>query len=656
MKHNFKTECKNESGAIMLEIIAVLALMGVMGAMLFRQINHRNQELHNIQMASEIRIVKEAFSAWIQSNLGVLRHNCEAPTNKGDTKRCDYSSDTLQSEIASGNFFPEGYTNIRNFYTYSLYVYWRGNNWDSVPTYYGVVLPKETVLPDEGKLSTSWNFKRAARIAMLIGGDGGVYGPGLTVDGDEALMVGTAGSWELDIGSDSNTDSKIPWSGFGNLPVYGATTGFDVYQPEVEVEDAKVNLPNPWSLVVKDLGAYGAFAAGVPENGGCYTIRHDNAPAGGTVGSDTLSIDITNVDAEGCQPVLYVSAGDNGKVYIKNGVEVGYDQETGASSVSIEGGKDVAGKVVVADAQGRARIVLDGSSSAAGSSANTLTIKDGAILTNKTTGGVGYGSNDDYQYKLDPVNTSFVHDIRLGAMGGMRLSELLPVDILKSVEVVTSPTNSMVVNKPQCPSGYTTGLLIIPYFSGNFLVESDATRRNVPSAETDSEGYFLVPFKDPGGNYQMATAHATFPTIQIKEEPIPGLPSSAAEGLWSRNGSWEVTLQNNYGVIKQLVLQKYCVRSGLGGINITQGNDAQNLGSDINVTTSSTLTENDCADMGFGFNSTTHKCVSWTVADINNAASVDKARACQRAGYFWDRVSNTCYENKAARSGNQQGD
>ena len=34
-----------ERGSVMLEVIAVLALMGVMGAMLYRQIYQRNQEL-----------------------------------------------------------------------------------------------------------------------------------------------------------------------------------------------------------------------------------------------------------------------------------------------------------------------------------------------------------------------------------------------------------------------------------------------------------------------------------------------------------------------------------------------------------------------------------------------------------------------------------
>ena len=72
----FTKNKKAQNGSVMLEVIAVLALMGVMGAMLFRQIYQRNQELHNIQMASEIRTVKEAFSAYIQSHRTELLASC----------------------------------------------------------------------------------------------------------------------------------------------------------------------------------------------------------------------------------------------------------------------------------------------------------------------------------------------------------------------------------------------------------------------------------------------------------------------------------------------------------------------------------------------------------------------------------------------------
>ena len=84
---------RSESGSIMLEVVAVLALMGVMGAMLFRQVYQRNQELHNIQMASEIRTVKEAFSAYIHSNRASVSRGCidsnQARYNAGEIITCD---------------------------------------------------------------------------------------------------------------------------------------------------------------------------------------------------------------------------------------------------------------------------------------------------------------------------------------------------------------------------------------------------------------------------------------------------------------------------------------------------------------------------------------------------------------------------------------
>ena len=58
---------KNERGSIMVEVIAVLALMGVMGTLLFRQVARRNEELDNVNLASEIRMVKEATTAYIQA-------------------------------------------------------------------------------------------------------------------------------------------------------------------------------------------------------------------------------------------------------------------------------------------------------------------------------------------------------------------------------------------------------------------------------------------------------------------------------------------------------------------------------------------------------------------------------------------------------------
>ena len=150
----------NESGAIMLEVVAVLSLMGLMGTMLFRQIYLRNQELHNIQMASEIRLVKEAFAAWIQASDAAVRRLCRLPENTNEVHVCDLTDDTALKQIA--NFLPEGYLSessedsldqeMSASYDFFLTAYYRGVGTGSeMPTYYGVVVPKIDILPDRGE-------------------------------------------------------------------------------------------------------------------------------------------------------------------------------------------------------------------------------------------------------------------------------------------------------------------------------------------------------------------------------------------------------------------------------------------------------------------------------------------------------------------------
>ncbi len=100
-----------QSGSIMLEVVAVLALMGVMGAMLFRQIYQRNQELHNIQMASEIRTVKEAFSAYIQANRSQVLGTCDTQGDDNTVAECTVGNATYE---AVANYLPNGWFSDAN--------------------------------------------------------------------------------------------------------------------------------------------------------------------------------------------------------------------------------------------------------------------------------------------------------------------------------------------------------------------------------------------------------------------------------------------------------------------------------------------------------------------------------------------------------------
>ncbi|MBP5343649.1 MAG: hypothetical protein J6Y85_01025 [Alphaproteobacteria bacterium] len=654
MKYDLKTERKDESGAIMLEIIAVLALMGVMGAMLFRQINHRNQELHNIQMASEARIMKEAFSAWIQANLATLRRDCRAESTI-DVIPCSinysaqYGSTAIGQAIVNDGFLPDGYDgsgvyadSIAYDYNLSLFSYWRGNATSGAPAYYGVVIPNPNILPDGGGETTTWNFKRAARVAMLIGGDGGVYGPDITGDS----LSGSAGSWQLD----TKTGSTLLFmtSDQAQLPIYGAVTGFDVYQPEVEVEDVKVNIPKDFGMVVRDLGSYGAFAVGMGD-ANCYDsrIQHHTALGDGTINPDTVKIPKNDGS---CQAVLWVDGADS-KVYTSKDIEVGYDPVTGASSVSIKGESDKAGKVIVYDDQGRANIILEGKTDASTSTAaNTLTFKDGKILTNKTTGNVGAtGSQEQYQYQLDPANTSVVYDIRLGAMGGMKLSELLPDVILKDVGRISSGGR---VTKPSCPKGYVPAILVIPGHQTPRVAEGSAAPQILLPNSSDPNspviGYLRPPqLKIKDSEDQEIVNLGTDPayTPIFAQEPTP--KESAAVSEWTISGSSTTYL-------RYIAYQTFCVKDGT--IGAASGNDVQNLNSTTKVGTASTsLTATDCATMGFDFSS--GKCVVWTLNHINAVADAEqKEKLCRSAGYFWDDKETGSNKCKTAKPSQQQGD
>ena len=67
---------KQERGAIIIEIIAVVALLGVMGPMLFKQVAARNDEVENINIATEIRTIKEGFSSYILAERNNILANC----------------------------------------------------------------------------------------------------------------------------------------------------------------------------------------------------------------------------------------------------------------------------------------------------------------------------------------------------------------------------------------------------------------------------------------------------------------------------------------------------------------------------------------------------------------------------------------------------
>ena len=622
---------KSQSGAIMLEVIAVLSLMGLMGTMLFRQIYLRNQELHNIQMASEIRVIKDAFAAWIQTNSVRLLSKCGIRDGYVDQCTAFDTGHTLEHEIAQ--FLPDGYfagdpaggavagasTYLSDNYSFSLWGYFRGvNGVDQIPTFYGVIVPKPKVLPDGGSGET-WNFRRAARVAMLIGIDGGVYGAGITQDEDGDVIAGAVGTWHLladgiiDACSDADCSSgnNIDTCGdAGNelCPTYVALTGMDVFQPEIELPSVNINLPEHWNLALNQSHVYGSFSAGGAQGDRCYTIGHSNALAGGSVaGQDG----ITAAGSGSCLPAFYVEEGVDtngaiGNVRVLNDLSVGYDY------------------------------VGAGHKSAMRFDKNGMIVFEKATVRDPQTG-------DDINYLLDPQHTSVMNDIKIMSRGGANLSDILPNYILKTQKEIhceitagnssCNDSNTTTIAKPtDCPEGYRIALVVIPTVFGREGVEKSASV--ISSGETKTA--------DPvsGHKHSIESLSGTADVIrrqfQVKVSAVGDIGTK--ENRPNAAADWVVSLGYDNAVDQDeevhAIAQTYCVFDK----------------DDFAVSDAA-----DCAARGGTYSA--GKCslsISATRTEglVSICPKLKNKGSCQLEGCNWNDVGNTCTAPAGAGGGN----
>lgn len=488
---------KNERGSIMVEVIAVLALMGVMGTLLFRQVARRNEELDNVNLASEIRMVKEATTAYIQAYKTELENTCLN------------ADDWVADKTAINMFMPETWacdtdgdigdkTCLINDFDIHIYCYTVDENMAPRKAFYALIWPQQSYLPN------NFSILRAGRVANLIGSDGGVK--------DDNTLTGTMGAWEISCDS-----VECP-----TYTTYVATTGMDVYVPESETAPENA-IAAPRNVAFERLHGTNYFAVGGGTN--CidnYDTATDRfahqilAAQNGEMNAqddDILAVNTTTDGADGeCDPLFWVSAapgvGNNhsaaGVVYMKNGLHIGRDNANQRSAVvfDVASGQDPAdadNKITVFDPSGNERLTLDGSGRIVGRSAAngtgyrldpergeivmfqtvtidgedlqipTMRLRDGMLESSESatyaTGRDAAGNviTETRHYNVDPAHTSLMNDIRLASRGGARLSEILPKWILMNTQTNSNtPGTVWSVNKPTCPVGYIRGVVVTP--------------------------------------------------------------------------------------------------------------------------------------------------------------------------------------------------
>ena len=604
MKTQIKSMKRNETGSIMLEVVAVLALMGVMGAMLFRQIYQRNQELHNIQMASEIRTVKEAFSAYIQANRASVLEQCPVPSCDAtgcEVLRCSVSD--LNAGVAG--YLPDGWftaEELDNAYKQTVWKYLQDDVSDR-RVVYGIVVPKEATLP-----TTGWNFKRAARVALLVGADGGAYDTTIT----DGKIAGALGSWEIDA-----TDTGIQDHS------YAAMTGIDIFAPEYEAPEGAVGLPAEWDLALKNLHAYNYFAVGRKDGAeaNCYTIQKDGEKRKYNLTENMVYSDSVTTNINNCQPLFWVGSDDgangtSGNVYVQNDLNVGADM-TGNGDHALTLTKEG----VIKQKDG---LIID---------------KYGRIFSRDLV----YADIGDLKqgehFVLDLERTSTMKDIRLASRGGARLSDILPNYILKEQQEISSSTLASgktytTITKPTCPTGYNQSLSIVPTSWDKVDLKVNIPQLDIGAHKTTAKNDVNL---DTANNQvdipQLdIVAHKTTAKNDVdilNEKGLCIIVNSTQKATATGSDTWNITLGYREGTTCtynssiRAIAQTYCVWYP-GLLNQTQ-----------------------CQAAGYKWDSTaTPKCTGipyaeYNMADQSDALEIDES-LCTCLGFEWDSTQVRC--------------
>ncbi len=161
----------SQAGSLMIEAMAMLALISLVTPTLYKKSAERTTELQDINTATHIRTMMKAVDNYVSSNYEELSNSL----TDGQVKVIDLANAGANEGIH--DYFPYGYQfeELRNFGTPKVALQKQGGSITSF-----VQLPKKT---DIGEM-------RAARIASMVGSNGGY------VNADKEAQ-GVGGVWSL---------------------------------------------------------------------------------------------------------------------------------------------------------------------------------------------------------------------------------------------------------------------------------------------------------------------------------------------------------------------------------------------------------------------------------------------------------------------------
>ncbi len=119
---------KQEQGSLMVEVLAVLGLIALITPLLYQQINRRNEEISNANIATEVRTIKDGVTAYIQSyEQRLAAQDCNLMAdgeykNVTTIQQCTSAEGSYSEELQGTGFYP-GIDEILDDYDINLFAY-----------------------------------------------------------------------------------------------------------------------------------------------------------------------------------------------------------------------------------------------------------------------------------------------------------------------------------------------------------------------------------------------------------------------------------------------------------------------------------------------------------------------------------------------------
>ena len=205
---------ENESGSMMLEIIAVLAILAIMTPIVYQQSLKRSREVSNVNMADEMRSVKNAVKAYLDANLAALTASdgvCGS-VEDADAGECELNDEDEGVIGKIYDFLPEGQNVCFNGigcednyseYEMTLLKYTQEYTNSDNET---ITVPKLFAVLSSYQQPAKLNRVRAMKIASLIGSAGGICKK------DTEGITGSYGGWELNKSYSCQSGDDVDWT------------------------------------------------------------------------------------------------------------------------------------------------------------------------------------------------------------------------------------------------------------------------------------------------------------------------------------------------------------------------------------------------------------------------------------------------------------